>query len=557
MRSATVGAGVALLAVGGTAVAVAFAAGTGRPTSGTVVALEGVGEVSLSDASAPQARARLRELQGALARRQLTLTAGAASTRVDAQKLGVRLDIAATIAAARRRPRVLSAVRSKFGGRRLVAPVLTVDAAALLRATSPLRARVTVPVQRGDVRADERGTVRVLKPRPGVELDTTTAGARVLSAVSGGSAEAALDTRSVAPPATPEALAVLGGKARAWLRRSVLLRSGPVRVQLTSRELGPLVRAVPDPAASRPALRLGVQPARAEALARAVAARVDAPARSARLRLPGAAPLLQEKADVAWSPRRAAVATQSSSADGRKVDVAALTRLLDALAGRQGSTATLPVAVLRPALSSDQARRVTRLIGTFTTFFVCCQPRVRNITAIARAVDGTVIPENGVFSLNGVAGRRTTAKGYVRAPYILGGRLSKDIGGGVSQFATTTYNAAYFAGLPLLAHQAHSFYISRYPPGREATVNYPGLDLQWRNDTAAPVVLRTAVARTSLTVSLFGDNGGRQVQARTLERQARGNGGFSLTVQRTTRYPDGRMQQHVDRTTYNPPPAGE
>ena len=45
------------------------------------------------------------------------------------------------------------------------------------------------------------------------------------------------------------------------------------------------------------------------------------------------------------------------------------------------------------------------------------------------------------------------------------------------------FNAAYFSGMKILEHHPHSFWISRYPPGREATVSWPEPDLKWQNNT--------------------------------------------------------------------------
>ena len=63
-----------------------------------------------------------------------------------------------------------------------------------------------------------------------------------------------------------------------------------------------------------------------------------------------------------------------------------------------------------------------------------------------------------------MAGPRTKAKGYQPAPFIADGEIVPDVGGGLSQFSTTMYNAAYFAGLRIDRHRPHSFYIDRYPP---------------------------------------------------------------------------------------------
>ena len=53
----------------------------------------------------------------------------------------------------------------------------------------------------------------------------------------------------------------------------------------------------------------------------------------------------------------------------------------------------------------------------------------------------------------------------------------------MSQFATTLFNAAFFAGLDIREYQAHSEYFSRYPRGREATMGFPNPDLVIENTT--------------------------------------------------------------------------
>ncbi|MFT4036498.1 MAG: VanW family protein, partial [Patulibacter sp.] len=187
---------------------------------------------------------------------------------------------------------------------------------------------------------------------------------------------------------------------------------------------------------------------------------------------------------------------------------------------------------------------------TFTTYHPAGQPRVTNIHRIAQAVDRAVIAPGEDFSLNGIAGERTKAKGYVEAPFIAGNKIEPSIGGGVSQFSTTMYNAAYFAGLPILVSQPHSLFIDRYPAGRETTLNWPTIDLQWRNDTGAPILVRTSYTETSVTVTLYGHNGGRRVQAIPGDRQPNPGGNFTITVTRVVRYPDGRVTRTPRTTSY-------
>ncbi|MGZ4727848.1 MAG: VanW family protein, partial [Acidimicrobiales bacterium] len=131
------------------------------------------------------------------------------------------------------------------------------------------------------------------------------------------------------------------------------------------------------------------------------------------------------------------------------------------------------------------------------------QERVVNIHRIADIVRGMVIPPGETWSLNGSVGQRTTAKGFVDAPVIYNGEHDSDIGGGVSQFATTTFNAAFFGGLDFEEYQSHSLYISRYPYGREATVSWKQPDLKIKNITPYGILIWPTYTGTSLTVTLY------------------------------------------------------
>ena len=162
-------------------------------------------------------------------------------------------------------------------------------------------------------------------------------------------------------------------------------------------------------------------------------------------------------------------------------------------------------------------------LARFTTKFKCCEPRTKNIARIAKMMDGVVVEPGRAFSVNHFIGARTEDKGFVLAPSILDLEYTETVGGGVSQFATTLYNALYDAGFPILEHKPHSHYISRYPDGVEATLSWPGPDLVFKNDSAAPLVIKTVVARDQITVKLYGLTPGRKVERKRpviLERRA-------------------------------------
>lgn len=127
-----------------------------------------------------------------------------------------------------------------------------------------------------------------------------------------------------------------------------------------------------------------------------------------------------------------------------------------------------------------------------------------NIRRVAAQVDGAVVNPGETFSLNGYTGPRGTAQGYVESGIIINGHSGTAVGGGISQFATTLYNAAYFAGFEDVAHTPHSYYISRYPAGREATVYEGSIDLQFKNTTNTPVRIETSFGGGKITVRFKG-----------------------------------------------------
>lgn len=176
-------------------------------------------------------------------------------------------------------------------------------------------------------------------------------------------------------------------------------------------------------------------------------------------------------------------------------------------------TATGPARRAFVSTSVEQPRITTEEIGglginvqitKFTTQFPPAAYRIQNIHRAADLIDGTLVKPGEIFSLNKTVGQRTAANGFAEGIVIYNGRFAKDFGGGVSQVATTTWNAAWFAGVELVSHMAHSFYISRYPAGREATVAWPNVDLQFRNDTGHVLLMQTTYTNSSVSISIYG-----------------------------------------------------
>lgn len=166
----------------------------------------------------------------------------------------------------------------------------------------------------------------------------------------------------------------------------------------------------------------------------------------------------------------------------------------------------VPLKTVNPTRDEEAARKlgIVERVASFTTPHNAGEPRVTNIHLMADTIRGTIIPPGGTFSINGIVGQRTKAKGYVEAP-IIGGdyKFDTDVGGGVSQFATTMFNASFFAGLEIPEYAMHGLYISRYPYGREATLSFPGPDLKVRNPTPYGILVWPTYTSSSITVTLY------------------------------------------------------
>ncbi|HEX6233629.1 MAG TPA: VanW family protein [Jiangellaceae bacterium] len=155
--------------------------------------------------------------------------------------------------------------------------------------------------------------------------------------------------------------------------------------------------------------------------------------------------------------------------------------------------ATVEYSEAEPEFTTEDAEAlgVKEVVSEFTTRFPHATYRNVNIGLAASRIDDTLLKPGDEFSLNGIVGERTAANGFAKGGTISGGVLVEDYGGGVSQVATTTYHAAFKAGLEDIYHQPHSIYFDRYPVAQEATVSWGNFDMAFRNDTPYGVLVET------------------------------------------------------------------
>ncbi|KQW49206.1 hypothetical protein ASC77_10980 [Nocardioides sp. Root1257] len=183
------------------------------------------------------------------------------------------------------------------------------------------------------------------------------------------------------------------------------------------------------------------------------------------------------------------------------------------LVSRNGDDRRMKVeaTVAEPEFTTADAKAlgIKERVSTFTTYYPYAEYRNVNIGRAAELIDGTVLKPGDTFSLNDIVGERTVENGFTTGFIISNGLFKEDLGGGVSQMATTTFNAMYFAGLKDIEHKPHSVYIDRYPEGREATVAWGSVDLRFQNDTDHGVLVHATVQPGSsssqgvVTVSMY------------------------------------------------------
>jgi vancomycin resistance protein YoaR len=490
-----------------------------------------------------------------------------ASLTSPAADLGYQLDVEATVRALLERGRQANPLAALLD--HLVAtfatvevhPVQGLDEATFGGWVREAVGRLSVPAAEGGLRFI--GTaVQPVYPRPGAAVDEAALRARARAAVlSPGPDSFVVPTSPLPPRTTAEQVDRVLSRARLALSGPVTLRSGPGSVTLTPEQVALVLGTEVVERPAGPRLRLVADPGRLRRVLGDEVARLESPPVDATFAVVGGTVQVVPSRDgVAFDPQEAA----------RKLVRAAL---------RDDRTATLRGRPVEPELTTEEARslRIDELVSTFTTYHPCCQPRVHNIHLIADLVDGHVVMPGEVFSLNEFVGERTPEKGFVLAPGITNGEFVDQYGGGISQFTTTMFNAVFFGGYEILEFQPHSYWFSRYPMGREATLSWPHPDLRFRNDTDAGIYIDTSYTDTSVTVTFYGHTDvevssttGRPydvvpppVECRPNPSLAKGEEvvvqegiqGFTVKVTRTLRYPDGREETEVYTTRYRALPT--
>jgi vancomycin resistance protein YoaR len=486
-------AGVSLVVFAGIALGLAFAGSPERIAEGVRIAGVDVGGMRPA-----QARRALERRASMLAQTPVVFTTGERRWRIAPAKVGLRVDWAAAVKAALRNGDGFGPVR---GFRRLgvrffgqdVTPASSVFEPALSVRVGTI-ARATDRVHR-EAEIELRGLQPVILPaQAGSILDREAAKRTVVRALTGFERKpVSLPYRVDPPDVTAADLAPVAQQVRTALSapvrlsfRGTYLRLARWRVAqlLDVPQDGESTLAIGGPGADRYFARLS--------------------------RFVNRAPV---NADFAVYSDGVQV---TPGKNGRELDVPATARaLLAAVVSPTHRVARLAVATEAPKRTTAEAKAmgIVGLVGAYTTIYGGEPNRIHNVQLVARLIDRHLIAPGETFSFNQTTGERSAEKGFLEAPVIINGELQTGIGGGVCQVSTTTFNAAYESGLKITERTNHALYISHYPQGRDATVNYPDTDLKFVNDTDRWLLLRTWVGADSLTVALYGTPVHRRVES--------------------------------------------
>ncbi|MBR5959784.1 MAG: VanW family protein [Clostridia bacterium] len=191
---------------------------------------------------------------------------------------------------------------------------------------------------------------------------------------------------------------------------------------------------------------------------------------------------------------------------GAKIDpdqlYAQLTEVLDA-GTTQKELRVVPEKVIAD-LTKAELMNSFGLISAYTTSTTNNNNRNANIELSARAINGITVQPGEIFSFNGATGERTAAKGYKEAPAISGGQSKDEVGGGVCQTSSTLFNAVVRADLEIIERNAHAWPSSYIEKGFDATVNWPGLDFKFKNNTNQPIFIVAGYSKRKVTVNIYG-----------------------------------------------------
>ncbi|MER7487040.1 VanW family protein [Streptomyces sp. NPDC126497] len=527
-------------------------------TGGEIEAGTTVRGVDVGGLTREEAARKLERHLAAAGPHELAVRVGDRRGAVDPRQAGLTFDVRETLdRATSTGADPVGVIGGLFRSGGDIEPVVRVDEDKARTALGKLAKTLDQEVRDGAV-SFAGGRVEQVAPRTGYALDVDAAVGSLRAPFLRGAADSVtvLPARETEPEVTAEEVRrAVRGFARPAMSAPVTLTAGGRRFTLPPAVLGEHLTMRPDDA-GRLTPQLDSKGLRAAPVVADALNGLPATPRNARLGLEG------ERVVVTADARAGLEVTDKA------LGKAVLPLLTESGAARTGEVDTRRI---QPEVTRENAARLglTEKMSSFTVHFEPAAYRTTNVGRAVELIDGSVVMPGETWSFNRTVGERTEANGFVDGIMIYDDQYRKAPGGGVSAVATTVFNAMFFAGVKPVEHGAHSFYIERYPEGREATVAWGSLDLRFTNDSGKAVYIQAESTDTSLTVSFLGTKKYDEVTSvtgpRTQVRQPAKRvstdeqcvpqaplEGFDVTVERVFRDDGREVRREPFRTHYTP-----
>jgi vancomycin resistance protein YoaR len=259
---------------------------------------------------------------------------------------------------------------------------------------------------------------------------------------------------------------------------------------------------------------------------------VDINAEAFRSFLEGLAPSLRtepKNARFQFNDDTRSLEVMESGVNGRSLNVeSTLERIRNSVFSVDANARTVPVVFDHDLPQYHNAMTaaelgITEMVSQGTTYFTGSPANRReNIIISAERFNGTLIAPGETFSFNTLLGKIDPEEGFVSGAIIANGRTIQGVGGGVCQVSTTVYQAAFYAGYPIIERWAHGYRVHYYESGEGVGMDaaiyqsddpLSNLDFRFLNDTDYHLLIETSVfpGESAVQFRFYSTNPGRQV----------------------------------------------
>ncbi|MBW3632565.1 MAG: VanW family protein [Chloroflexi bacterium] len=205
--------------------------------------------------------------------------------------------------------------------------------------------------------------------------------------------------------------------------------------------------------------------------------------------------------DARWRIIEGKIQLAVPESKGRELDLDSGVQSVTAAFLDNQTTVELKVRTLHPRWSGKDGSAITLgddILGEGGTWYGdSSDARRQNVELASSYLSGWLVPPDGIFSYADSIGLITEENGFVTGLGIVddgdgGFTTAPVVGGGICQVSTTLYQAAFWAGLPIIERHQHPYYLRTYGeavsglPGLDAMVNIEPdwrLDLKFKNTT--------------------------------------------------------------------------